>query len=58
MKINVIDKDKITQIKKSEEKKNDEFSFYHYSLPTTDNYDNHVYMDYKFLYYYLDLYFL
>ena len=32
-------KDKITQIKKSEEKKNDEFSFYHYSLPTTDNYD-------------------
>ena len=39
MKINVIDKDKITQIKKSEEKKNDEFSFYHYSLPTTDNYD-------------------
>ena len=39
MKINIIDKDKITQIKKSEEKKNDEFSFYHYSLPTTDNYD-------------------
>ena len=39
IKINVIDKDKITQMKKNEEKKNDEFSFYHYSLPSIENYD-------------------
>ena len=39
IKINVIEKDKITQIKKNEEKMNDEFSFYHYSLPSTGNYD-------------------
>ena len=40
IKINVIDKKKITQMQKNEEKaKQDEFSLYHYSLPSDDNYD-------------------
>ena len=39
IKINVIDKKKFTEIKKSEEKKLDEFSLYHYSLPSQINYD-------------------
>ena len=42
IKINVIDRNKITIIKKIKEnkdKREDEFSFYHYSLPTIENYD-------------------
>ena len=38
IKINIIDKKKITQIQKNQEKK-DEFSLYHYSLPSDNNYD-------------------
>ena len=38
IKINIIDKTKITQIQKNKEKK-DEFSLYHYSLPSSSNYD-------------------
>ena len=39
IKINIIDKNEITQIKKNPNKKNDEFSLYHYSIPSSDNYD-------------------
>ena len=39
IKINIIDKTKVTQIQKNEEKKRDEFSLYHYSLPSPENYD-------------------
>ena len=39
IKLNIIDKSKFTQIQKNEEKKNDEFSFYHYSIPSGENYD-------------------
>ena len=39
IKINIIDKNEITQIKKSSQKKNDEFSLYHYSIPSEVNYD-------------------
>ena len=40
IKINIIDKKKMTQMHKNEEKaKKDEFSLYHYSLPSDDNYD-------------------
>ena len=39
IKINIIDKNEFTQLKKNPEKKNDEFSLYHYSIPTENNYD-------------------
>ena len=39
IKMNIVDKTKITQIKKDKEKIKDEFSLYHYSIPSTDNYD-------------------
>ena len=39
IKINIIDKNEITQIKKSSQKRNDEFSLYHYSIPSEENYD-------------------
>ena len=39
IKINIIDKNEITQIKKNPNKKNDEFSLYHYSIPSRENYD-------------------
>ena len=39
IKINIIDKNEITQMKKNPEKKNDEFSLYHYSIPSQSNYD-------------------
>ena len=39
IKINIIDKNEITQVKKSSPKRSDEFSVYHYSIPSEDNYD-------------------
>ena len=39
IKINIIDKNEITRIKKNSEKKFDEFSLYHYSIPSPENYD-------------------
>ena len=39
IKINIIDKNEITQLKKNPEKRNDEFSLYHYSIPSQTNYD-------------------
>ena len=39
IKINIIDKNQITQIKKNTKKKMDEFSLYHYSIPSEENYD-------------------
>jgi hypothetical protein len=39
IKINIIDKSEITQVKKNPEKRNDEFSLYHYSIPSPSNYD-------------------
>ena len=39
IKINIIDKNKLTQIKKNEKKKKDEFSLYHYSFPSEENND-------------------
>ena len=39
IKINIIDKNEITQIKKNPEKRKDEFSLYHYSIPSHTNYD-------------------
>ena len=39
IKLNIIDKNEITQIKKNPEKRNDEFSLYHYSIPSADNFD-------------------
>ena len=39
IKINIVDRTKITQIQKNKEKIKDEFSLYHYSIPSADNYD-------------------
>ena len=39
IKINIIDKNEITQLKKNPEKRNDEFSLYHYSIPSKINHD-------------------
>ena len=39
IKINIIDKNDITQLKKNPEKRNDEFSLYHYSIPSKINHD-------------------
>ena len=39
IKINTIDKNQITQLRKNPNKKNDEFSLYHYIIPTDTSYD-------------------
>ena len=39
IKMNIIDKNEITQLKKNPNKRNDEFSLYHYSIPSQDNHD-------------------
>jgi hypothetical protein len=39
IKINIIDKNEITPMKKNSQKRNDEFSLYHYSIPSEQNYD-------------------
>ena len=39
IKMNIVDRTKITQIQKDKEKAKDEFSLYHYSIPSSENYD-------------------